>query len=175
MSRDNSTQVVFPGQRSDEEIVMIIFKHWYIAVLPMVKALGIILASFFLPVILGFAFYIFNYTLTTVIYYLWILFWVGYIFYAYHNWLQDKFIITSERVINIDQRGMFSRTVLETELAKIQNITHATKGVFATMLDFGTVKIHTLTGELILDYVPNPVYIKEEIIQLTKEGHVGSI
>ncbi|MDD5605927.1 MAG: PH domain-containing protein [Patescibacteria group bacterium] len=169
MSQDQTTKPIFPGQRDNEEIVMVIYKHWYIAVAPMLKALLIILLSFFLPVILGVAFFIFNYALSAAIYYLWILFWVGYIFYAYNNWLQDKFVVTDQRIVKIDQRGVFNRTVFETELNKIQNLTHSTKGMFATFFNFGTVIVQTTVGELTLDYVPNPVYIKEEIIQLTKE------
>ena len=166
MSKSNKS--IFPGQRENEEVIMIVFKHWYVAIMPMLKALGIILLSLFVPVVLGLSFYIFNYTISTVIYIIWMLFWVGYIFYAYFNWIQDKYIVTNERVVNIDQRGAFSKTVLETEIDKIQNIVHSTKGMFATMLNFGTVTIQTTTNELILDYVPNPVYIKEEIMQLTK-------
>lgn len=169
MSIPKSNKSIFPGQRENEEIIMVIFKHWYIAIMPMLKALGIILLSLFLPIVLGLSFYIFNYAISTVIYIAWILFWVGYIFYAYFNWLQDKYIITNERVINIDKKGAFNQTVLETEIDKIQNIIHSTKGVFATMLNFGTVTIQTNTSDLVLDYVPNPVYIKEEVLHLTRE------
>lgn len=173
MSMSKSNKSIFPGQRENEEIIMIVFKHWYIAIMPMLKALGIILLSLFLPILLGLTFYIFNYTISTVAYIVWILFWVGYIFYAYFNWLQDKYIITNERIVNIDKKGAFNTTVREAEIDKIQNITHSTKGMFATMLNFGTVILQTATGELILDYVPNPVYIKEEILQLIKgQKHV---
>lgn len=168
MSMSKTNKSIFPGQRENEEIIMIVFKHWYIAIIPMLKALGIILLSLFLPILLGLTFYIFNYTISTVAYIVWILFWVGYIFYAYFNWLQGKYIITNERIVSIDKKGAFNTTVRETEIDKIQNIVHSTKGMFATMLNFGSIVIQTNTTDLVLDYVPNPVYIKEEVLQLMK-------
>ena len=109
----------FVGQREDEEVVLVLFKHWYMVVAPMLKAILIILISFVIPIWLNFANFIFSYGLTTLIYYLWLVFWIGYMIYQYINWYRDRFIITTQRLINVDQRGMLHRQVAEVELERV--------------------------------------------------------
>jgi hypothetical protein len=58
-------------------------------------------------------------------------------------WYCNAFIITSQRVVDIDQRGFFDRTVSEAAFEKIQDVSYRVKGVWSTMLDFGTVVIQT--------------------------------
>jgi len=161
----------FPGQREDEEVVLVLFKHWYMVVTPMVKAIGIILLSFAIPIWLHFANFIFSYGVTTSIYYLWMVFWIGYMVYHYINWYRDRFILTTQRLINVDQRGMVNRRVAEVELDKIQNITHVIAGVFPTVLNFGTVIVQSAgANDLNLEQVANPALLQEDITRLVKEA-----
>lgn len=159
----------FAGQRESEIIALILLKHWYIVVAPILKALLIIVLSFALPLWLHLTGWIFSYKFTAVLYYFWLVFWVGYIVYAYLNWYRNRSIFTNERIVNVDQRGLFNRRVSEVELDKVQNITYAVKGVFATMLNFGTIIIHTVgAGELTLTHMADPASIQKEITQLIK-------
>ncbi len=158
----------FPGQREDEEIVTVLYRHWYVVAAPAVKSLVIILLSFAIPLWLHLAGLIFSYAISTIIYYLWIVFWISYIVYAYLNWSRDRFIITDQRIIDIDQKGLFRQRVSEVELEQIRSITHETVGFFSTVLKFGTVFVHAGEGGLTLNQVPNPANVKEDIIRLTK-------
>jgi uncharacterized membrane protein YdbT with pleckstrin-like domain len=159
----------FIGQRASEEIEIILFKHWYFIIAPIIKALVIILLSFIVPMWLHLTAWIFSYGFTTALYYLWMVFWIGYMVYAYINWYRDRFIITTERVIDVDQRGLFSRKVSEVELSKIQNITHSVDGVFATLLNFGTVIVQSAgANDLTLEHVSDPSGVQEEITRLVK-------
>ena len=159
----------FIGQRESERMEIVLFKHWYFIVAPIIKALGIILLSFAVPMWLHWTAWIFSYGLTTALYYFWMVFWIGYMVYAYINWYRDRFIITSERIIDIDQRGLFSRKVSEVELDKIQNITHVVEGVFATMFNFGTVIVQSAgANDLTLDQIADPAGVQEDITSLVK-------
>lgn len=162
----------FPGQREDEEIVMVLYRHWYAVAVPAVKALLIILLSFVIPLWLHLAGLIFSYAISTTIYYLWIVFWISYIVYGYLNWSRDRSIVTDQRIVNIDQKGLFRQRVSEVELEQIRSITHEIIGFFPTLLKFGTVFINTEGTGIALKQVPDPVGIKEDIIQLTKELRV---
>ncbi len=160
----------FVGQREDEEVVLVLFKHWYMVVAPMLKAILIILISFVIPIWLNFANFIFSYGLTTLIYYLWLVFWIGYMIYQYINWYRDRFIITTQRLINVDQRGMLHRQVAEVELERVQNITHVIRGVAATMFNFGTVIVQSAgASDLTLEQGANPALVQEDITRLVKE------
>jgi len=161
----------FLGQREDEEVVLIMFKHWFVVVAPMLKAIIIILLSFAIPIWLHFAKFIFTYGITTVLYYFWMVFWVGYMVYQYINWYRDQFIITTQRLINIDQRSLLHRRVAEVELDKIQNITHIIKGLSPTMFNFGTVIVQSAgANDLMLEQISNPALIQEDITRLVKEA-----
>lgn len=160
----------FPGQRQDEEVLMMVYRHWYVVAAPAIKALVIILLSFIIPIWLNLGGLIFSYAISTTIYYLWIVFWISYVVYIYFNWLQDRFIVTNQRIIDIDQRGMFRRRVSEVELEQISGITHEVVGFFPTLLDFGTVVIRAGGADgLTLKQVANPAMIKEDITQLVKQ------
>jgi len=161
----------FLGQREDEEVVDIMFKHWYVIAAPMLKAISIILLSFAVPIWLHFTAFIFTYGITTVIYYFWMVFWIGYMVYQYINWYRDQFIITTQRLINIDQRSLLHRRVAEVELDKVQNITHIIKGLPSTIFNFGTVIVQSSgANDLLLEQVSSPASIQEDITRLVKEA-----
>ena len=160
----------FPGQRKDEEILMILNKHWYTIVMPLVKGVAIILFSFVIPIWVGFMGTIFSYAIGAIIYYLWIIFWIAYILYEYYQWHRDKFIITDHRIIDIDQRGLFTRRVSEIELDRIQNVTYAVAGFFQTLFNFGTVTIQSAgNNDLTLKQIADPATHQREITTLVKK------
>ena len=162
-------QPLFIGQRNDEEVVFILWRHWYTVVAPILKAVLIIGLSFASPLWLNATGLIFSYAITATIYYLWIVFWIGYAVSQYLNWYQDRFIVTNQRIIDIDQRGLTRRRVAEVELDRIQHVAHAVVGVFPTMLNFGTIIIQAAGGhELELRQVSEPAGVQEEITQLVK-------
>lgn len=166
---DTNRELQFPGQREGERVVTTVFRHWYVVAMPVAKALLVILLTFLIPLWLNLAGLIFSYALSAAVYYLWIVFWIGYILYEYLNWCRDRFIITDQRIINVDQRGLFRKRVAEVELEQIHNITHEVVGFFPTMLNFGTVTVRMSgDGDLLLEYIANPAIVKEDIARLIK-------
>jgi len=165
----------FIGQRESERVESVLFKHWYMLALPLLKALGITVLSLGIPIWLHWSSFIFSYGLSTILYYGWLVFWIAYMVYAYTNWYRDRFIVTSERIVDVDQRGLFSRKVSEVELIKVQNITHTVEGPAATMFNFGTVIIQSAgANDVVLDRVADPAGVQEEITQLVKAANAGS-
>jgi len=165
----------FIGQRESERVELVLFKHWYMLALPLLKALGIIVLSLGIPIWLHWSSFIFSYGLSTILYYGWLVFWIAYMVYAYTNWYRDRFIVTSERIVDVDQRGLFSRKVSEVELIKVQNITHTVEGPAATMFNFGTVIIQSAgANDVVLDRVADPAGVQEEITRLVKAANAGS-
>ncbi|MFA5010260.1 MAG: PH domain-containing protein [Patescibacteria group bacterium] len=159
----------FTGQRETEQVELMLFQHWFMLALPLTKAFVVIIISLAVPIWLHWTSFIFSYGLTTAVYYLWLVFWICYMVYAYSNWYRDRFIITSERVIDINQRGLFSRKVSEVELNRIQNITYSVDGIFATMFNFGTIVIQSAgANDLTLKRIADPAGIQEEITRLVK-------
>ncbi len=84
-------------------------------------------------------------------------------------WL-DVFIVTEKRIIDIDQTGIFSRTVSELRLYRIQDVTAQVKGIWQSMFDYGEVFIQT-AGEVErfhFENIPHPNRLAKEILELAE-------
>ena len=82
-------------------------------------------------------------------------------------WL-DVWIVTSERIINAEQHGLFNRLVSEVHHEQIQDITSETKGFLETFLTYGDVYLQT-AGEkerFRFKNVDNPDDVKISISEL---------
>lgn len=55
--------------------------------------------------------------------------------------------VTTHRIISRRQNGLFSRTVSELELYRVQDVTSEQKGFWATMLNYGDLYIQTAGEE----------------------------
>lgn len=102
---------------------------------------------------------------------LWIysfLVWVDYYF--------DIWIITTERIVNIEQKGMFQRKVSEMSYSKLQDISTEVTGFLPTMLNYGDVKVQTAGEEddFIFRTVSDPYQVKNTIISLQKKSEAVS-
>ena len=90
---------------------------------------------------------------------------------AFVNYFLDMWIITNDRIVDIRQMGLFSRTIAELDLFRVQDVTSEAHGIFATMFDFGNVFIQTAgeTERFVFYNVPEPHKIREAIIHLADE------
>ncbi len=94
--------------------------------------------------------------------------WVSF-FGSWTMYFLDTWTITNMRVIMVNQRGLFRRSVASFRLDKLQEITIDTDGVLATMFGFGT--IHAVTAgaddEFIMRGAPDPEGLKALILKNT--------
>lgn len=83
----------------------------------------------------------------------------------------DMWIVTNDRIIDIEQFGLFARTTSELDLFRIQDATTDVKGVFATIFNYGNVTIKTASDNksIVFRNIANPNKIREELIQLSHE------
>ncbi|MBU1092387.1 PH domain-containing protein [Patescibacteria group bacterium] len=164
----------FSTQKPDEKIILILRKHWFILAWPFFKGVVLILLILFMPLFGKLGFYIFNSAFLTFVYLAWMIFWGNYIVYEYLNWYRDRFIITTQRVVNIDQKSMFRRRVSEIELDHIQDISHEINGVSATSFKFGNV-ILSSTGDdnIELRDIPQPAEVQDLLVKLVKDAMRG--
>lgn len=161
----------FQGQRKGEVVVVVLQKHWFVLIWPFIKGGALILLALLLPSWGNVGFYIFNSGPLAFVYLVWIVFWASYIAYEYLNWYRDRFIITRERIINIDQKGIFTRRVSEIELDRIQDVSHEINGAAATAMGFGTVIIQSAGSENIaLKDVARPAELQDVIVRLVKDA-----
>ncbi len=90
----------------------------------------------------------------------------------------DVSVVTNDRIVEMEQLSLFSRTISELELFRIQDVTSEVNGVFASMFHYGNVYIKTASNNnhVILYNVPHPEKIREDLIKLSHEDrkyHMG--
>lgn len=93
------------------------------------------------------------------------------LFFNFIDYYLDLWIITTERIIDIEQRGFFSRTISEQKISNIQDVTSEIKGVIPTLLKFGYLYIQTAAAKerFVFEDVPDPDGLRDIIIKLTED------
>ncbi|EKE16004.1 MAG: hypothetical protein ACD_11C00056G0004 [uncultured bacterium] len=95
--------------------------------------------------------------------------------YSFLIWIDyyfDVWIVTNERIINIEQKGLFMRKMSEAKYSKIQDISVEVTGFLQTIIGYGDVRVQT-AGELeniVFRKVSNPYEIKNMIANAQKEN-----
>jgi len=104
------------------------------------------------------------------------LFWylgtLGFIIAKFLGWYFNIYIVTNERVVDIDFHYLLYKQFSQAELNRIQDISYSSGGIFATFFNYGNVQIQT-AGEmpnLEFDKVPYPERVVESIRNLTSES-----
>lgn len=74
------------------------------------------------------------------------------------DYFLDVWIVTDRRIIDIEQKALFSRTTAELELRRVQDVTAEVEGFAATFLDYGNVYIQTAAEKerFIFKQIPHP-------------------
>jgi membrane protein YdbS with pleckstrin-like domain len=93
-------------------------------------------------------------------------------FFSFIDYYLDFWIITNERIINIEQKGFFSRVIAEQRLFRIQDVASAVHGAIPTLLKYGNVHVQTAGAEQRFEFkeVPDPDGIRNMIIKLADEN-----
>ena len=88
-------------------------------------------------------------------------------------WHFNIFVVTDRRVVDIEQRGYFDRTVSEVMYPKIQDVSYRIKGIFPTLCHYGAVTIQTIgnAANLELTRIKN----HEQLVDLLNELRQSSV
>lgn len=84
-------------------------------------------------------------------------------------WMQyylNMWIVTTRRIIDVQQKGLFSREIAEIPLSHVQDVTIDVSGIFQTFLKFGTIRVQTAgEREFAMTEVPDLYAIKNVIVK----------
>jgi hypothetical protein len=84
-------------------------------------------------------------------------------------WYYSVFIVTNQRLIQITQKGLFQRSVVDIGLAKIQSTNYEVRGIQATLLGFGTMVIQTYMGDMVVHEVHHPAKVIHKLVAILRE------
>lgn len=164
-----------PHRQKNEFIILLLRRHWFIitlkflfwAVVALMPALLYIMLQQIFPSLFV------SYTAEVIIvlflsaYYLFV--WL-FAFNTFVDYYLDVWVVTNERIINMEQNGLFSRTVAEQNLHRVQDVTSEMKGMVPTFLNYGTVYIQT-AGEqqrFIFKEISDPAGVARKISKLVE-------
>lgn len=96
---------------------------------------------------------------------------VTFFFQEFIDYYLDVWIVTTERIINIEQHGLFNRVASEMHIALVQDVTAEVQGAVATFLDYGQVHIQSAgeTKRFHFKNVSHPEQIRNTILRLAEE------
>ena len=166
-----SKHLAFPDQRPDENLILLVRRHWT----RLAKHILKLILGFILPIVLLLIFiFIVNYTfdpdsviymvvvLVASIYYLFVWLFFFNDFVDYHL---DLWVVTDQRIINIEQEGLFNRVISSQSIERVQDVTSEVRGKTATFLNYGDVHVQTAGEEKRFEFeeVPNPAKIAKII------------
>lgn len=83
----------------------------------------------------------------------------------------DISIVTNDRIIDVTHTGLFSRKIAEFDLFRIQDVSADVHGLFASLFNYGNLHIKTAstTADLVFNNIPNPNFLRGELIRLSNE------
>lgn len=173
---------LFEEQHPDEKVILFIRRHWvsflpisfltilmallpFVILIAMTQMIPSVLAEAVRPyLILGSSAYL------LFICTFFIISWIDYYF--------DILIVTDERLVHIEQNGLFNRDYSELNLLRVQNVSTKVKGMLHTFYDYGMFKVETAgqigTGEedkyhysdFSMDSVPHPNQVAQTVMKL---------
>lgn len=161
--------------RPEEKLLKIVHKHWFTLVIPgIIFILLVLLPTFLIGTLYSLPLpidrdsfpYLINFLLSVYMMYV--------ILFAFVVWIDyylDVWIVTSHRIIDIEQFGLFNRQVSEIPLERIQDITIDIKGIIETLLHFGTIRIQTAgEREFFIKSVPHLQEIKDLVLRYSRQS-----
>ncbi len=164
------SDMTFEGKRGNEKIIVFTRRHWFVLLSTIVGGLFAAILPIIL-VVLG-AKILVTYNLAGVFTLLWTIYlmviWFV-VFYKLTMHSLDTWIVTSERVIDISQIGLFRRKVSELHLESIQDVSVNTNGPVQSYFNFGNIEIQTgaTMQRFLFEEVPHPLTIKDAIMDAT--------
>ncbi|MFH0863760.1 MAG: hypothetical protein V1858_01575 [Candidatus Gottesmanbacteria bacterium] len=174
----NPENMHFDTQEDQEHIILLLRRHWVTNLGWMIVAILLILAPIFI-----FPTLIINKILpsipanfTFVLSLGWYLVTFGFILLNFINWYFNVYIISDERIIDVDFINLLYKQMSSARVGNIQDITYKSGGLLRAFFDFGDVFIQTAGTEPNFDFeaVPHPEQVVRIIGELT-EKHEESL
>ncbi len=153
---------LYPG----EKVEHVFRKHWIVCLTSILTFILFIFLYFLLSYLLPkegdfLPFY-------TLIRYICIFFLLNFALISFLDYYLDIVILTNERIVEVEQKVLFGRSISELHLIDIQDVTSQTKGFLETLFNFGTVSVQTAgtTRYFVFKHLSNPRFIAQKITTL---------
>ncbi|MBI4100674.1 PH domain-containing protein [Candidatus Microgenomates bacterium] len=165
--------VCFKNQDPDEEVLILLRRHWVTNVPWITFGIFMFLVPAILTLVNVFLGINFDISSSTI----WIarIFWYlvtfGYLLINFLIWYFNVHLVTNERLVDIDFHNLLYKEVSSAQLDKIQAVTFKMGGVVRHIFNYGDVFIQTAGTEPNFDFlaVPKPAMVSDKIGEILEE------
>lgn len=160
----------FENQQENEQVLLVLRQHPILNVTWVVVAILLGLAPLLvfpiLPIDVVFP-GIFGFFATVV----WYLLVGAFIIESFLHWYFNIYILTDERIIDVDFFSLIYKEVSEAKIDKIEDVTATTAGFLGAIFDFGTISIQTAAEKRQFEFVavPQPAKVTKFLNELMLE------
>lgn len=159
----------FPDQMDDEELLFVFRKHPIVMRKGLFFGLLALLAGTIPSLIRPEYNYLFGGLAAGFV--------VGLILFipSFISWYFSIYIVTDQRLLQVAQKGLWTRSVVDIGLNQIQMVNYEIAGFNQTILGFGTIMMQTFVGDLVIHEVHHPEKIQQKILKVLRdEGIVAN-
>jgi len=165
----------FKEQDDKEEIILVMRPHWFTNVSWVISAIGMLMVPMlaqFLPV---WGEVPLKYQTLGILF--WYMITLAYALESFLSWYFDVYIITDERVIDIEFRNLLDKKFAEAKISMIQDVSSRVAGISQTMFNYGDVRVQTAAEipELCFEKVPNPDKVIKVLQMMREEEELEAI
>lgn len=159
----------FDQRDTDEEIILVLRRHWFTNIGWMILTVLMCFGPLFLSIVPFLKSFPPNYKIIAILFWYLITFMMA--FEKFLAWYFNVFIITEERVIDVDFDNLLNKEITEAKISMIQDVTYNVIGVAQTLFNFGTVIIQTASEIPMIEvaYIPNPNAVVKILQQMRLE------
>ncbi len=90
---------------------------------------------------------------------------------SFVDYYLDAWVVTTDRIVDVEQHGLFSRTISELDLARVQDVTSEVKGVIPSIFNYGNVYVQT-AGEVErfdFEQIARPHEVRKHLLELIEQ------
>ena len=159
----------FITQDPEERVILLLRRHPITNVRWILIALLLIIAPFFLTVFPFIDFLPTRFQVIAVV--SWYLMTLAFIFEEFLSWFFNVYIVTDERIVDVDFVNLVYRELTDANIDQIQDVTAQMGGVTRTIFNYGDVVIQTAAEipQIEFEAVPNPDRVSRVLRELRIE------
>ena len=164
----NPKGINFQDQDKDEEVILLLRRHWVTNVPWILVGSLMLLAPFLLAFFLPLLTIQLSLAMIVIGVVFWYLFSFGYLFVNFLIWYFNAHLVSNKRILDIDFHGLTYKEVSFAYLDKIQDINLRVGGFIRHIFDYGDVFIQTAGTEPNFDFndIPKPAFVADKLTDL---------
>jgi uncharacterized membrane protein YdbT with pleckstrin-like domain len=161
--------VKFENQEAEEKLIILLRRHAITNFSWILITAILIAAPFFYQFFPLFDFLPKHYL--PILFLGWYLLIVAFAFENFLLWFYNIYIITDERVIDVDFYHILYKEISDAKIDKIQDVSYNQRGIFQAMFNYGDILIQTAAEktQFVFEKIPNPDQVVSVINLLLAE------